>query len=755
MASFCLQFAGNRQICIKFNRMKKGVLVLCFSITGLIHLSAQQDIAVARAMGPGATVTISGMVTSGSELGTIRYMQDQSGGIAVYSSTMSSVLRGDSITLTGVLKDYKTLLEVDPVNSVTIHSSGNLVPDPVVLTPGQFEEQVEGVLVRVEDVDFSASGEFQQSSYSFSAGGETGQVYISSANSPLIGTAIPANPVSLIGPLGSYNGTFQVLPRDLDDLISLSSIHMTGNPVMRELSTSGFTIEWSTDVDGTTEAFYGHTPGLELDAIVLPGESTSHSIEISGMNASELVYIQPFSVHEGDTAIASVQVHFTQSESGGEIRALFNRSVDPSVSLGLMEAEHVPNEMDDRLIEYIDQAEKTIDFALYNLNNSGLSNISEALNQAYDRGVVVRIVYDGDTDASGLESLDPGIGKMASPDSESLYYGIMHNKFVVFDANSTDPLRPLVWTGSTNFTYGQINTDPNNVILIQDQSLARTFRMEFNEMFGSEDEQPDPASAKFGPDKRDNTPHEFIIGGKRIECYFSPTDGTHQSILDAIGSSGHSIHVATMLISKQDIGDALALKSDQGQNVQVLLNDYDQYGEPILNTLIASLGEDVRLKGESGIMHHKYMIVDQEHAESDPLLLTGSHNWSASAEVRNDENTLIIHDQGVANAYYQEFVERFSAGKLLVSDQGPGSLHQMEDRVQVYPNPARGIIYIFTEDGIAPTGFKLIDPVGRIVKVNESEYATGVDISSLPHGLYFLHITLIGGEHITKKITIQ
>ena len=70
-------------------------------IAGVVQLFAQQDIAAARIMGPGATVTVSGIVTSGSELGIIRYMQDLSGGLALYSSQMSDVRRGDSVTVTG------------------------------------------------------------------------------------------------------------------------------------------------------------------------------------------------------------------------------------------------------------------------------------------------------------------------------------------------------------------------------------------------------------------------------------------------------------------------------------------------------------------------------------------------------------------------------------------------------------------------------------------------------------------------------
>ncbi|MCK4880345.1 MAG: hypothetical protein KAS82_06790, partial [Bacteroidales bacterium] len=586
--------------------MKKTVMITGLALACLIHLSAQQDIASARAMGSGASVTISGIITNGDELGTIRFMQDRTGGIAVYSSEMSGVQRGDSVTVKGTLKDYASPLEVDPVSSVTVHSSGHTLPDPMVLTPGEFQEQYEGMLVRVDQATINSSGIFQRDAYGFTSGGETGQLYINDPYSPLIGTPIPSGPLSLTGPLGAYLGTYQLLPRDQVDLMIYSSIQIIEASAVSNLSKTGFTIGWITAVAGTTEAFVGLTPELELEPVKLSGTTTSHSVEIDGLSPAELFYIQPFSVHEEDTAKAALQVQITVSESDGTIRALFNRSVDHSVSLGLMEAEYYPDELDDELINYIDQAEESIDLALYNLNNSGISDITAALNQAHQRGVVVRAVYDGDVNALGMQTLHADIGKIASSRSDYPHYGIMHNKFVVIDADATDPLKPVVWTGSTNFSYNQINTDPNNVIIINDQSLARSFRLEFNEMFGSNGPQPDPDKALFGPDKADNTPHQFIIGGKRVECYFSPTDGTHQQILNTIHTSDHSIHVATMLITKQDIGDALAQKSDHGNDVQVLINDYDQYGEPILNTLKASLREDVRLKGEPGIMHHKY-----------------------------------------------------------------------------------------------------------------------------------------------------
>ncbi|MEW6094725.1 MAG: phospholipase D-like domain-containing protein [Chloroflexota bacterium] len=48
-------------------------------------------------------------------------------------------------------------------------------------------------------------------------------------------------------------------------------------------------------------------------------------------------------------------------------------------------------------------------------------------------------------------------------------------------------------------------------------------------------------------------------------------------------------------------------------------------------------------------MHHKVMIIDES------ILITGSYNFSSSAEERNDENLLIIHSPEVARVFMDEF----------------------------------------------------------------------------------------------------
>jgi len=649
--------------------MKKSfVFSISLFILSSATVIAQTNIADARSGSIGATVTVKGIVTNGSELGPIRYLQDNSAGIAVYSSSLSNTKRGDSISVTGALSDYNQLLEISPVTNFTVISSGNNLPVPVVLTPSQLSDNYEAQLVRIEHAVFADAGKTftGKTNYNFIANGQDGEIRISDNASPLVGKVIPSGEVTITGALGQYFSTYQVLPRDENDVVASSSINLTTPVTVGSITTTGFVMSWGTDVTGTSELKYGNTPALELGSLPSSGNGTTHTYAITGRTASEILYIRAFSVNGSDTAKSTVGTYITASNSTGNIKTYFNRTVDPTVSTGT-DAIQLDHAIDDTLIKYIERAQETIDFTIYNFNNSGITNISAALNAAYSRGVVIRVIYDSDQGNLGIAELNAGIGKLADPIQGYPTYGIMHNKFLIFDAKSTDPNLPIVWTGSTNLTDGQINTDANNVIIIQDQSLAKNYTLEFEEMFGSTGPQPDLANSKFGPDKTDNTAHEFMIGGHRVESYFSPSDGTNSKILASINSADQDLSVAAMLITRNELGYAIRDRVNAGVTGKVLVNsDSDPSMATVKATLESALGTNFRKTGESGIMHHKYLIVDNSAPASDPLVLTGSHNWSSSAEYRNDENTLIVHDATVVNQYYQEFTSRFNNGQLIV-----------------------------------------------------------------------------------------
>ncbi len=660
--------------------MKKK-LILALVILGFSSVTiAQNTIQEARNMAVGTVVTVKGIVTNGAELGVIRYFQDNTAGIAAYGSAINAVNRGDSVTITGTLKNYNQLLELDPVSNVVIRSTGNPVPAPIVLTPVQISEQYESRLVRVLNVTFNdAGGTFTgNKKYQFTANGETGFIYIKTGQNDIVGQPIPSGNVTLTAVCSQFDytnpsGGYQLLPRTIDDIDLTSSIYFTNVLKNTNFTKTELDFNWTTNVAGSTQLYYGLSEAtVNTNLVNGTGGSTDHSISITGVSAGQVIWVSAFSVSGTDTAFSGVIPFATISNSSGDIKVYFNTAVDVSYSTGV-NAIVLPSAMDDTLISYINRAKYTIDFTMYNFNNQGMSNISTALIAAANRGVLVRVIGCGTTANLGIEELNGSLVNVLIGPTSANRTGIMHNKFIVFDTESADANDPLVWTGSTNLTDGQINLDPNNVIIIQDQSLARSYKIEFEEMWGSSGNSANATNARFGSTKKNNTPHEFMINGKRLECYFSPTDGVNARIVQTINTANSDLSIATMLITRNEMADAIAARKAAGVAVNVLTNAEGNNGATVNTILAAALGTHYAFDNtNSGIMHHKYMVVDQAAPASDPIVFTGSHNWSAAADNDNDENTLVIHDATLANIYYQNFVKRFvDNGGVLFELNGP------------------------------------------------------------------------------------
>jgi len=635
--------------------MKKVITVIaCLAIC--VGTFAQSDLATARQQTVGSTVTARGLVTNGAELGFIRYFQDNTAGLAIYDPTNApSINRGDSVEVTGVLDDFNGLLEITDLTSITIINSGNPLPIPLELTPAQMGENDEGELIRVNDVVFTNAGDVfaGNTTYQFTANGETLNIYIRN-NSPLAGQNIPGSAIDMIGILSQYNANYQVLPRDLDDLISGPGIAITSSLTQSNMNYNGFNVNWTTNIPGSTGVLFGLSPALELGNEFDSNPVTEHSYPIVDLEAGQIYYCQGYSIANGDTVYTPVRAFCTISNSSGDMVAYFNTTVDNSVAT-TQNAVQLFETIDDTLIAYINRAELTLDLTIYDFINDGVSNISQAINAAAERGVQVRFISDGTLAATNtaISELSAQVNHIYSPVGE--VYNIMHNKFVVVDANHPDALKPIVWTGGTNWTERQLYTDNNAVIIIQDQSLARAYTMEFDEMWGSNGPLPDTTQSRFGSFKQDNTPHEFVIGNKRVESYFSPSDNVNSKLIETINTADSSAYFATMLITRNDVAQTLVDKHAAGITVQGIIDSPTSTSQ--FNLLSTQMGTDLFVNPDTSIiMHHKHLIVDHNALSSDPLLWVGSHNWSTNANTRNDENTLVIHDANIANQFYQEFV---------------------------------------------------------------------------------------------------
>lgn len=731
--------------------MKKKFIILLLTIAKVFSSDAQTiTIAAARSLPVGSTVTINGIVINGNELGTIRYIQDATDGIAIFSNQLNSVNRGDNITVTGVLDDYNNLLEINPINSWILNSSGNTIPNPLLISPLQLDEPKESHLVRINGVTFAnGGGTFGgNATYNFSSNGQNGVVYVR-GGSPLIGLTIPATNVSLIGICSQFINQYQFLLRDSNDIISSSSIAITVPPYPSNINNSGLDINWSTNLNGSTFIKYGHTPLLELGILNGTGGNTSHNVNITGANASELFYVQAYSVAGNDTAFSNVELYMTASNSTGIIKTYFNRSVDHSVANSPSNyAVQLNHLIADTLSAYLNRAQNSIDIAIYNFDTLNTSAIINALNAAFNNGITIRIIIDGNNQNAALNQLNPGIPILLSPDnSVNFYYNIMHNKFVIIDANASNPDLPIVWTGSTNWTDGQLNTDANNVVIFQDQSLAKAYTMEFEEMWGSNTTTPNPVNSKFGPDKTDNTPHEFNIGGKRVESYFSPSDDVNNQILKTIGTANSELYIALYVFTRFDLANGIQnIITANGVYSAGVIDDSSNGGGTAFNIIYPLMGNNLQLYDHAslpGILHHKYMIIDQGNSSSDPLVLTGSHNWSSNANLKNDENTVIVHDENIANQYYQEFIKRHHDNGGTVGLDS----NSFNSDFDLYPNPSFHEFSISSEQFVIgeKVPVKIWSSSGSAVFNDESYVSSNKTVTchlsnKITPGIYFVMI---------------
>lgn len=434
---------------------------------------------------------------------------------------------------------------------------------------------------------------------------------------------------------------------------------ISSNVELVSQQTTSVTLSWKNEVPAQSFIRYGVTRDLELGELSA-GVTEEPEITISGGSPALIYYVQAVAQSGGVTESTDTLAFITRSNSSGEIKTYFTQPVDHNyASLVSNQAIYLENAIDDTLVAYINRAELSIDLALYNTtNSSSVANYAEALNEAFDRGVQVRVIYNENTGNTAIPNLYPEIPRLESPPADfDNNIGIMHHKFFVFDAEHSNPNKPYVWTGSTNLTTQQMRTDANNVIIIQDRGLARTYTLEFNEMWGGNSLEPNLDLSRFGPEKIDDTPHHFLIGGKKVECYFSPSDNVNQRIHQAILDADESLLINTMLITRNDLTNAIIEQFENGSDVNVIVNTVSQTStfQTLQNTLFGRIAEYSQI---TGMLHHKTMLANID--SPDAFVLTGSHNWSTSAETRNDENTLIIYDSDIVNQYFQEFMARFN-----------------------------------------------------------------------------------------------
>jgi len=292
--------------------------------------------------------------------------------------------------------------------------------------------------------------------------------------------------------------------------------------------------------------------------------------------------------------------------------------------------------MDDALIALIDGAKETIDLSIYDLDHP---EIVDSLVAAHERGITVRMVGDADeSDTHGYEALElAGVEQSLRTTS-----GIMHNKYVVVDER-------VVWTGSTNLTVNGLNRNNNDAVLLDSSELALEFTYEFEQMFYDE---------VFGGRKTDqNSKHHIPFNDSHVSVYFAPQHEPVDVMKSLLAEADHSALFMVFSFTHPDLSAAVEDAFKDGVEVAGILDNgqtkpwYSKDEELALANIPVYLDGNENASGFSGgKLHHKALIVDAG-TDSDPFVVTGSFNWSKSADTRNDENLIVIREPAIVNQY--------------------------------------------------------------------------------------------------------
>jgi phosphatidylserine/phosphatidylglycerophosphate/cardiolipin synthase-like enzyme len=127
-----------------------------------------------------------------------------------------------------------------------------------------------------------------------------------------------------------------------------------------------------------------------------------------------------------------------------------------------------------------------------------------------------------------------------------------------------------------------------------------------------------------------------IVSGQ-VETFFSPRGGCTDAIIRTIASARKSIHVQAYSFTSAPIAQALVAAHRRGVKTEVILDSSQKSEKYTEADFLTRAGVPTFIDSAHAIAHNKLMIIDEM------TVVTGSFNFTKSAEERNAENVLILH----------------------------------------------------------------------------------------------------------------
>ncbi len=311
------------------------------------------------------------------------------------------------------------------------------------------------------------------------------------------------------------------------------------------------------------------------------------------------------------------------------------------------------------------------------------AELLEAFGAARARGADVLIVFDAKEnsqsnprDANLTAIGNAKIGPITIQRTANPSY-IAHNKFLVLIQNN-EPV--AVWTGSTNITENGLFGQSNVAHIVRDPELARFYLNYWEQL------RKDPDRSTLSTWTEANTPLPQTTTSPGVSAIFSPRQSLealdwYAKLMDAAKSCvcftvAFSLDARFQSVLKEDkpyLRYVLFEKEDQ--TAELIRRDLDNrisvgsfIGEGQASSRVSRLAQWfsrswLRERGNPmsahvHFVHDKFMLIDP--LGDDPIIISGSANFSSASTIHNDENMLIIRgDTHVSDIYLGEFMRLF------------------------------------------------------------------------------------------------
>lgn len=141
-----------------------------------------------------------------------------------------------------------------------------------------------------------------------------------------------------------------------------------------------------------------------------------------------------------------------------------------------------------------------------------------------------------------------------------------------------------------------------------------------------------------------------------LGVFFTPPSGAGKALVRWIDEARQEVIVQAYGFTHNAIAQALLRAQQRGVRVAVLLDQKSSSTNRYVIDLLQSSQVELRFDGEHAIAHNKVMVIDQR------IVVTGSFNFTNSADTRNAENLLVLESPALAARYHANWQSHWAHG---------------------------------------------------------------------------------------------